>query len=82
MGLLLHHAHTVPTPPSARTELPIPPALDALVLACLAKDPAHRPQSASELSRLLAAIDGADAWTPRRARDWWNTHMPRPAATS
>jgi len=45
MGLLLHHARTAPTPPSARTDLPIPAALDQLVLSCLAKDPAERPQS-------------------------------------
>ena len=54
MGLLQQHAHTTPTPPSARTDLPIPKALDDLVLACLAKDPANRPQSARELSLRLA----------------------------
>jgi serine/threonine protein kinase len=46
MGLLVHHIHTQPVPPSARSELPIPAALDSLVLSCLAKDPADRPQSA------------------------------------
>ncbi|MEO7987555.1 MAG: serine/threonine protein kinase, partial [Gemmatimonadales bacterium] len=76
MGLLLHHAHTPPTPPSARTDLPIPAALDHLVLSCLAKDPRDRPQSAKELSRLLAAIDGAGGWTQDRTRDWWATHQP------
>jgi serine/threonine protein kinase len=50
MGLLLQHAQTPAVPPSARTDLPIPPALDALVLSCLAKDPAKRPQTARELS--------------------------------
>jgi serine/threonine-protein kinase len=76
MGLLLKHAQTPPTPPSARTELPIPPALDDLVLACLAKDPAKRPQSARELSCRLAEVEGASAWTQDRARDWWVTHQP------
>jgi serine/threonine-protein kinase len=76
MALLLHHAHTPPTPPSARTELPIPPALDHLVLSCLAKDPAERPQSARELSRRLAEVEGASAWTEDRARDWWARHHP------
>ncbi len=32
MGLLLKHAQAPPTPPSARTDLPIPKALDDLVL--------------------------------------------------
>jgi serine/threonine-protein kinase len=76
VGLLLQHAQTPPTPPSARTELPIPPALDDLVLSCLAKDPAHRPQSARELSLRLAEVEGASAWTQDRARHWWVTHQP------
>jgi eukaryotic-like serine/threonine-protein kinase len=76
MGLLLQHAHTPPKPPSLRTELPIPPALDDLVLACLAKDPAKRPQSAGELSLRLADLECATAWTQTRARDWWLTHQP------
>jgi eukaryotic-like serine/threonine-protein kinase len=76
MALLLKHAQTPPTPPSARTELPIPPALDDLVLSCLAKDPAKRPQSARELSLRLAGVEGASAWTQDRARDWWVTHQP------
>jgi plasmid stabilization system protein ParE len=78
MGLLLQHAQTPPISPSARTELPIPPALDDLVLSCLAKDPAKRPQSARELSLRLAEMEGASAWTQERARDWWVTHQPAP----
>jgi hypothetical protein len=80
MGLLLHHTQTPPVPPSARTELPIPEALDRLILSCLAKDRALRPQSARELSRRLAAIDGADAWTEELARDWWEKHWPMESA--
>jgi eukaryotic-like serine/threonine-protein kinase len=76
MGLLLQHAQTPPTPPSARTELPIPPALDDLVLSCLAKDPTNRPQSARELSHRLAEVEGGSVWTQERARDWWVTHQP------
>ena len=74
MGLILQHAQTRPTPPSARTDRPIPRALDDLVLACLAKNPADRPQSARELSRRLAEVEGADAWTQDRAREWWVQH--------
>ena len=76
MGLLLHHVHTPPNPPSARTELPIPPELDRLVLSCLAKNPDERPQSASELSHRLAEIEVVNAWTNERAREWWNRHHP------
>jgi serine/threonine-protein kinase len=76
MGLLLQHAQTSPVPPSARTELSIPPALDDLVLACLAKDPAHRPQSARELSLRLAEMEARHPWSQELAREWWTLHKP------
>ena len=76
MGLLVQHAQTPPTPPSARTDLPIPGALDDIVLSCLAKDPADRPQSARELSLRLAEVEGASCWTQDRAREWWEKHQP------
>ena len=75
MGLLLHHAQTPPIPPSARTDLPIPRALEDLVLSCLAKDPANRPQSARELSLRLAEVAGASPWTQEQAREWWAAHQ-------
>jgi serine/threonine-protein kinase len=76
MALLMHHAHTVPAPPSARTDQPIPAALDQIVMECLAKDRAERPQSAKELSRRLAEIEGSGAWTEVEARKWWTLHQP------
>ena len=76
MALMIDHAKTPPLPPSTRTTLPIPKGLEDLVMACLAKDPAHRPQSAKELSRRLAGLDGAEAWTQDRARNWWMTNRP------
>jgi serine/threonine-protein kinase len=76
IGMIVQHAHEPPTPPSVRTELPIPRALDELVLSCLAKDPAHRPQSARELSLRLAELEGAGAWTQDRAREWWASYQP------
>jgi serine/threonine protein kinase len=78
IGLLQQHAQAPPTPPSARAELPIPSSLDDLVLSCLAKDPAIRPQSARELSGRLAEVKGASDWTQERARGWWTTHLALP----
>jgi plasmid stabilization system protein ParE len=75
VGLLLQHAHTAATAPSTRTELPIPQALDDLVLSCLAKDPADRPQSARELSLRLGEVECASSWTEDRARDWWQRYQ-------
>jgi serine/threonine-protein kinase len=76
VALLLQHAGVTPRPPSARTDLPIPAALNELVLSCLAKDPAQRPQSARELSLRLAELEVASPWTEDRAREWWATHLP------
>ena len=76
MKLLLAHAHTPPVPPSTKTELPIPADVDALVLACLAKDPALRPQTARDLLRRLDALAFDRQWTDARAIDWWQAHLP------
>jgi eukaryotic-like serine/threonine-protein kinase len=53
------HLQQEPVPPSRRTENPVPPALDRLVLVCLAKRPADRPQSAADLAAALAGLDTA-----------------------
>ena len=79
MKLLLAHAHASPEPPSARTELPIPPALDALVLSCLAKDREHRPKSPRDLLEQLEAVAFEQAWTAARSREWWEMHIPSSA---
>ncbi len=76
MQLFVQHAQAIPQPPSTRTELPIPKELDAIVLACLAKDPADRPQSARELARQLAAVPLKAEWTAELARAWWDVHQP------
>ncbi len=76
VALLVHHAHTEPAPPSSRVEIAIPGELDALVMSCLAKNPADRPQSARELSQRLERVSGLDVWTDERARAWWNLHRP------
>ena len=59
MGLVLQHAQAQPVPPSARGSFVIAGALDDLVLACLAKDPADRPQSPGSWNA------GSPCWTGR-----------------
>ena len=70
------HVQDDPTPPSKCTELEIPPALDELVLACLAKRRELRPANGEELGRLLGSLALEQEWTQERARRWWDTHVP------
>ena len=75
LTLALKHVQAVPDPPSQRTELPIPEALERLVLHCLAKKPAERPASARDIIDVLAATNPG-SWTDRDATAWWERHLP------
>jgi serine/threonine-protein kinase len=80
MELVIHHVQTPPVPPSQRSGVAVPQALEELILACLEKDPARRPTTAIELGRLLEATGLPGRWTPARAREWWEAHLPAAAA--
>jgi hypothetical protein len=56
MQTVLLHVQQEPVRPSELTGNPISPALERVILSCLAKQPEDRPQSASELAALLAAV--------------------------
>jgi eukaryotic-like serine/threonine-protein kinase len=75
LQMMAKHLREQPVPPSQRTTLPIPAALERLVLACLAKKPEDRPRSAADLARALASVEG-EPWTEARAREWWTAHRP------
>jgi serine/threonine-protein kinase len=68
-----HHLHSTPKPISERSPKPVPEALERVVMACLAKRPEERPESADELARWLAAC-AVPAWTNESARAWWDAH--------
>jgi eukaryotic-like serine/threonine-protein kinase len=76
MATLIAQVQSIPVPPSRRTELFVPKVLDDIIMACLAKDPADRPQTAEELDRRLAASNLAGSWQPDDARDWWSRNHP------
>jgi len=75
MQMIAAHLRDQPVPPSQRTELAVPPELDRLILACLAKDPGERPQSAAELSRALGEIP-VEPWSEEDALRWWSFNLP------
>jgi serine/threonine-protein kinase len=74
-SMALKHVQAVPEPPSRRTELPIPPDLEAIVMQCLAKRPDDRPAGATDLARALARCD-VPLWTDDHAVEWWAHHLP------
>jgi serine/threonine-protein kinase len=78
MQLLIDHASAPPAPPRTRTELPIPPDLEQVILDCLEKDPGRRPASAEILAQQLAACRLPGPWTHDRAEQWWHAHVPAP----
>ncbi len=73
LQMIAKHIRDVPVPPSKRSELPVPAALDRVVLSCLEKRPTDRPPDAATLSRSLVAID-TDPWGEAQAIQWWQAN--------
>ena len=82
--LCRRHINDTPDTPSERSGKQFDPQLEALVMRCLAKDPAARPQSAAELAEALGQCATTARWTPARRAAWWLAHrqMPIHPATS
>jgi hypothetical protein len=67
-----HHLHTTPEVPSARLGRAVPPKLDALLVACLAKEPEARPRDAQALLTALLDCETESPWSGAAARAWWS----------
>jgi eukaryotic-like serine/threonine-protein kinase len=73
--LMRQHVQVPPPPLAARATQAVPARLEALIMACLAKDPAARPRDADAMSAELAmCVDGAP-WSPADAQRWWEKHL-------
>jgi serine/threonine-protein kinase len=75
LSVLLKHGSQAP-PPLTGTVAPVPPALEAVVMRCLAKEPDERFADAQGLERALASSVAADAWSPAASDAWWEAHRP------
>jgi serine/threonine-protein kinase len=69
--LLRLHAQVPAVSLRERANQDIPAALDAVVMACLAKDASARPRDADEVSERLAASLAGPPWTAADAERWW-----------
>jgi len=70
---IARHLNVVPDPPSRHAQSPIPEELDRVVLACLAKKPDDRPQTATILQQMLRQVPG-ERWSQEEAVRWWAAH--------
>jgi serine/threonine-protein kinase len=73
LKMVASHLQAVPVPPSRRAGIPVPAALEDLVLRCLEKNPEDRPAGADEVGKALKEMD-ADRWTQAEAIAWWQEH--------
>jgi tRNA A-37 threonylcarbamoyl transferase component Bud32 len=74
LATVVAHVQEPPVPPSRRTELEIPDKLEQIILACLEKDPAKRPQDAAVLDEMLASCSVDCEWVAQDAQEWWELH--------
>jgi eukaryotic-like serine/threonine-protein kinase len=82
LQIVARHIHTPPEPPSKYSAFDVGQDLEALVLACLAKRPSERPESARQLCERLGQCDLESPWTREDARRWWETRLePETAVT-
>ena len=67
MSLLAAHLNNAPLPmKEANPKVEVPPAIEQVVLRCLEKDPAKRPQTARELAEEFRRAAGLGDAPPRR----------------
>jgi serine/threonine protein kinase len=61
----------------------LPPELEDLIVACLAKWPDQRPRDAREMIQRLRAIEipAEHAWTDAKAASWWGAYKPTSVQT-
>ena len=68
------HVDKLPLPPSHRTDNPVSPDLENLLLGCLEKTRARRPQTARDLALRLEHCVAATSWSIEEADNWWSRH--------
>jgi serine/threonine protein kinase len=73
LEIMISHARDAVQPPSQLVS-DVPADVEAVLLKCLAKEPAERFASAAALGRALAACSVAGEWTRDDAAGWWSAH--------
>jgi serine/threonine-protein kinase len=76
--ILAHVSQDVVAPSRLRPEIPLD--VEAIVLRCLAKQPADRFQDVASLASALAECCVAGQWNRERAADWWQAELVHPTS--
>jgi serine/threonine-protein kinase len=76
-----HHLHTPPEPPHVRLGSAVSPALEKVILQCLAKTRTDRPATAGRVVDLLRACQTDCEWSEDAAREWWRRERTLRAAS-
>lgn len=71
LQIMIAHARDPVVPPS-QFQPDIPPALEQIVLRCLAKNPKDRFPDAQTLEQALIECPGIERWTDADAARWWH----------
>ena len=82
VDVCIQHVTQPPRRPSEVAPRPIAPGLEAVLMTCLAKQPAQRHASAAALAEALEALPPAGDWTKADAIAWWDQFRTSQAAIS
>jgi serine/threonine-protein kinase len=78
--MLAAHLYEPPAPLTAH-RADVPPDLEAVILKCLAKNPADRFPDVRSLEAALGECDTVKEWTEEDAAAWWQHHSGSEART-
>ncbi len=73
--ICMKHTREQPETPSQRLGKPVSEDLEKIIMQCLEKDPAQRPQSAAEIVQKLSKCQLGETWTIQDASIWWKLKM-------
>lgn len=77
VDLMQMHVTEAPIPPSDRVNIKVSKELEGIILGCLEKSRARRPQTARDLAQQLLRCSAAHDWKLADAETWWMSHDRR-----
>jgi serine/threonine-protein kinase len=81
MQICTQHVTLPPRPIAELTKRLVPPELEAIIMKCLAKQPADRYPSTSALAAALEAMPPVRDWDRDAAKLWWRAFRDKQAST-